>query len=165
MKNSLMMNFSVDKEKKKIKVEREFAAPVSKVWAAWTESKLLEQWWAPKPWKAKTKSMDFKVGGTWLYAMVSPEGQEHWSRVDYKAITPQQSFTAKDAFCDPDGNPNPQFPSSVWTNVFKESAGHTVVSIEIEHQSLESLETIMNMGFEGGFAMGLGNLDELLLTM
>ena len=34
MKSSLLMNFSVDKENKKIKVEREFAAPADKVWAA-----------------------------------------------------------------------------------------------------------------------------------
>ena len=38
MKNSLVMRFSLDKENKKIKVEREFAAPLEKVWAAWTKA-------------------------------------------------------------------------------------------------------------------------------
>jgi len=41
--STLFLNFSVDKENKKINVEREFAAPVSKVWAAWTESQLIDQ--------------------------------------------------------------------------------------------------------------------------
>ncbi|MDZ7624970.1 MAG: SRPBCC domain-containing protein [Ignavibacteriaceae bacterium] len=61
------MDFIVDKQNNKVKVTREFAAPLSKVWAAWTQSELLDQWWAPKPWKAKTKEMEFKEGGHWLY--------------------------------------------------------------------------------------------------
>ena len=48
-KTILLMDFSVDKENKRISVKREFAAPLSRVWAAWTESELLDQWWAPKP--------------------------------------------------------------------------------------------------------------------
>ncbi|GGC07301.1 hypothetical protein GCM10011325_37730 [Dyadobacter sediminis] len=41
--SSLLMNFFVDKEKSKIKVEREFAVPVAKVWSAFTESEILDQ--------------------------------------------------------------------------------------------------------------------------
>ena len=68
------MNFTVDKANKKINVERAFAAPLKKAWAAWTQAELLDQWWAPKPWKAQTKSMDFKVGGRWIYSMTGPDG-------------------------------------------------------------------------------------------
>ena len=64
MKTSLVMNFSVDKENNRVNVVREFSAPVGKVWAAWTQQELLDQWWAPRPWKARTKSMDFREGGT-----------------------------------------------------------------------------------------------------
>jgi uncharacterized protein YndB with AHSA1/START domain len=60
MKSDLFMEFTVDKANSKVSVKREFAAPLQDVWAAWTESELLDQWWAPKPWKAKTKIMDFR---------------------------------------------------------------------------------------------------------
>ncbi len=162
MKTSLLMNFSVDKENNKVTVEREFAAPLAKVWAAWTESKLLDQWWAPKPWQAKTKSQEFKVGGTWLYAMVGPKGEEHWSRADYTAIDAQKSFSLKDAFCDPSGKINDEFPGSSWTNTFSESDNSTVVKIEIQHKNASDLEAILKMGFKEGFTAGLENLDELL---
>jgi hypothetical protein len=33
---------------------------------------------------------------------------------------------------------------------------------EIQYESLADLETILEMGFEEGFTMALGNLDELL---
>lgn len=54
-----------DLANKSLVITRDFSAPVAKVWKAWTESKLLDQWWAPKPWKTETKSMDFRNGGYW----------------------------------------------------------------------------------------------------
>lgn len=162
MKTSLVMNFSVDKENSRINVEREFAAPVGKVWAAWTQSELLDQWWAPRPWKARTKSMDFRESGTWLYAMVGPEGEEHWAKLDYKTINPQKSFSGIDAFCDENGTLNEEFARSTWTNTFTEADGSTTVSVVIQYDKYEDIEQIMQMGFKEGFTMALGNLDELL---
>lgn len=162
MKSNLFMNFSVDKENSRVNVEREFAASVSKVWAAWTQSELLDQWWAPRPWKARTKSMDFREGGTWLYAMVGPEGEEHWAKADYLSIDPQNSYSAIDAFCDAEGNVNPDFARSTWTNRFAETDGKTIVSVSIQYDQYEDIEKIIEMGFKEGFTMALGNLDELL---
>jgi uncharacterized protein YndB with AHSA1/START domain len=80
--------YSKDAANKKIKVVREFDASVEQVWKAWTERELLDQWWAPKPWKANTQSMDFRNGGLWLYYMEGPDGSRHYCRVDYKSIIP-----------------------------------------------------------------------------
>nr|WP_295929112.1 SRPBCC domain-containing protein [uncultured Dyadobacter sp.] len=162
MKSNLLMNFSVDKENNRVNVEREFAAPVGKVWAAWTQSELLDQWWAPRPWKARTKSMDFSEGGAWLYAMVGPEGEEHWAKVEYKAIDPQKQFKANDAFCDENGTINTEFAQAIWTNTFTEANGTTTVSVAIQYDKYEDIEQMMQMGFQEGFTMALGNLDELL---
>jgi uncharacterized protein YndB with AHSA1/START domain len=158
------MNFVVDKENKKVRVTREFAAPLSKVWAAWTQSDLLDQWWAPKPWKAKTKTMDFREGGHWLYAMVGPEGEEHWCRTDFKSISPMKSFRGLDAFCDANGNITNELPKSVWVCKFSESSDKTTINIEIEYETLADLEKYIEMGFKEGFISALGNLDELLIS-
>ena len=53
-------------------VTRTFDAPIDLVWRAWTEAELLDQWWAPSPWKSKTKTMDFSENGKRLYAMCGP---------------------------------------------------------------------------------------------
>jgi uncharacterized protein YndB with AHSA1/START domain len=71
---------------KKITVKREFNAAPDLVWRAWTESKLLEKWWAPKPWMAKTKTLKFGEGGNWLYAMEGPDGTKIWSIVELSSI-------------------------------------------------------------------------------
>ena len=95
MKKTLLMNFVVDKENNKINVEREFDAPPDLVWSAWTESELLDQWWAPEPWKAETQSMNFTEGGYWHYAMVGPDGERHYGRADYKTIDPMKHLFKK----------------------------------------------------------------------
>ena len=154
--------FTKDAANKKIIVEREFDAPLEVVWRAWTESDLLDQWWAPKPWKAKTKSMDFRDGGTWLYVMEGPEGERHWCRADFKNIVPQKTYTGDDAFCDENGNINPEFPSMHWENEFSETDNGTKVRVEITFASEADLEKIIEMGFKEGFAAAHGNLDELL---
>jgi uncharacterized protein YndB with AHSA1/START domain len=156
------MDFSVDKENSKVKVKREFAAPKETVWAAWTEPELLDQWWAPKPWQSRTKTMDFTEGGRRLYAMVGPEGEESWAFADYLSINPKDNFKHKDGFCDENGNVNLDFPSSEWNVDFTESNGSTVVMIEIQHRSLSDLEKIIELGFKEGFIMALENLDEML---
>jgi uncharacterized protein YndB with AHSA1/START domain len=164
MNSNLIFDFAVDEQNNTINVKREFAAPLEKVWAAWTQSDLLDQWWAPKPWTSKTKSMDFTVGGTWLYAMVGPDGTKQWCRADYKSIETQKSFSLTDAFCDADGKINDDFPRSSWENRFEENGGSTVVNMVLKYERLEDLEKIMEMGFKEGFTAGLGNLDELLAS-
>ena len=162
MKSNLLMNFNVDRSSGTLMVTREFNAPVENVWAAWTQSELLDQWWAPKPWKARTKTMDFREGGYWLYAMVGPDGTEHWGRNDYESITPLKSFTARDSFCDENGKINTELPGAFWKNTFRESSGITTVTILSKYDSPEDLEKVLEMGMQEGFTAALSNLDELL---
>lgn len=162
MKTSLLMDFTVDKVNNKILVKREFAAPLSNVWAAWTESRLLDQWWAPKPWKARTKELNFKEGGTWIYAMVGPDGTESWARADFETIQPLKRFTAYDTFCDENGNINHDFPGAYWNNEFSEYHDSTMLSIEVKFKELSDLEKYIEMGFKEGFTSALENLDQLL---
>ena len=164
MNVNLTFDFNVDKENKTINVKREFAAKLDKVWAAWTQSDLLDQWWAPKPWKSKTKSMDFSEGGRWLYAMVGPNGETHWSIADFESIEKEKSYSAFTAFTDEDGNVNDKMPSTNWTNSFTAQGDTTIVNVDIYYDSVEDLETELEMGFKEGFTEGLGNLDELLAS-
>ena len=154
--------YTKDLDNKKIKVIREFKAPVELVWRAWTESALLDQWWAPKPWQANTKSMDFREGGRWLYYMEGPNGSRHYCRADYDKIVLNKSYTALDAFCDENGQINTEFPRMHWQVEFHRSGNATKVEIKITFATVEDLEKIIEMGFKEGFAAAHTNLDELL---
>ncbi|KAA9352785.1 SRPBCC family protein [Larkinella humicola] len=163
MKNELPVDFTVDKAAKTVFITREFAADLSLVWDAYTKPEILDQWWAPKPWTSKTKVMNFEVGGRRFYAMVSPEGQEHWAIQKYTSIRPKTNFKLLNAFADP--NENPELPGSDWDLTFSEQNGTTKVSITIYNESLERMEQMIEMGFKEGFSMALNNLETVLATL
>ncbi|MBP6425448.1 MAG: SRPBCC domain-containing protein [Flavobacterium sp.] len=162
MENNLHFELTVDKASKTVFITREFDAELSLVWDAFTKPEILDLWVAPKPWKAKTKFMDFKVGGRRFYAMVSPEGQERWSIQKYTSISPKTNFKMSNAFADKDENP--ELPGSDWDYTFSEQNGKTIVRITIYNESLARLEKMIEMGFKEGFKMSLTNLDNLLAS-
>jgi len=160
MKKDLLFDFTVDKAAKKVFITREFDAPLSLVWDAFTKAEILDQWGAPAPYAAKTKYMNFEVGGKRFYAMVSPEGQEGWIIQKYTSISPKTNFKYLNAFADKDENP--QLPGSDWDYNFSEENGTTTVRITIYNESLARMEKMIEMGFKEGFTMTLINLEELL---
>jgi PhnB protein len=162
MSKAILFDFKVDASTNTIRVDRSFNAPIDLVWAAWTEPDILEQWWAPKPYKAVVASMDFRVGGRMLYYMLSPEGDKHWCLFDYETINPLKSYSGMDAFCDENGGVNSNHPRLHWTNTFEDKGDETVVHVLIKFDSYKDIEAIIQMGFKEGFTMGLQNLDEYI---
>ncbi|MBK9106820.1 MAG: SRPBCC domain-containing protein [Saprospiraceae bacterium] len=158
--NHLQFDFKLDKTSKTVFIDREFNADLSLVWDAFTKQEILDQWWAPKPYLSKTINMDFKVGGSRFYAMVSPEGQEHYAIQKYTSITPKSNFKYLNAFADKDENPF--LPGSNWDLNFSENNGLTKLSITIYNESLERMEQMLEMGFKEGFTATLNELDGLL---
>ncbi len=165
MKAELQFDFLVNREKNILTIRREFAAGRQMVWDCYTKSELLDQWFAPKPFVTKTRSMDFSEGGHWHYAMVDTGGQEYWARMDYKTITPIDNYTALDGFCDEAGKLDPQMPRSDWDVTFTEKSGRTFVQTVVTYKSTEELEQVIAMGMKDGLTSTLERLDELLLKL
>jgi uncharacterized protein YndB with AHSA1/START domain len=163
MKTDLLFDFSADKTAKKVFITREFDAELSLVWDAFTQQEILDQWTAPAPWRAKTKYMNFVVGGKRFYAMVSPEGLERWAIQEYTSISPKTNFKMYNAFADE--HENPELPGSEWDYNFSEQNGITKLSITIYNESLERMERMIEMGFKEGFTMTLSNLEKLLVIL
>jgi uncharacterized protein YndB with AHSA1/START domain len=163
MTTNLLFDFTVDKAAKTVYITREFAAELDLVWDAFTKPEILDQWVAPKPWTARTKHMNFEVGGRRFYAMVSPEGQEHWSIQKYTSITPKTNFKMFNAFADKDENP--QLPGSDWDFNFSEEGERTKVNISIYNESLERMEKMIEMGFKEGYTMSMQSLERVLAEL
>jgi uncharacterized protein YndB with AHSA1/START domain len=160
---SLLFDFTVDKAAQTVHITREFDAELSLVWDAFTTAEILDQWVAPKPYMAKTKVMDFRVGGRRFYAMVSPDGQERWAIQKYTSISPKTNFKMFNAFADKDENP--ELPGSEWDYTFSEENGKTIVRITIYNESLARMEKMIEMGFTEGFKMSMINLENVLKAL
>src|SRR5664279_5577600 len=51
---------------------REFAAPATEVWRAWSDPEYVTQWWGPHGFTSPSADLDFRVGGTSLVCMRAP---------------------------------------------------------------------------------------------
>lgn len=151
-----------DLKERTILVSREFNAPVELVWNAFTESEILDQWWGPAPWRAETKFQDFSPGGYWLYAMVSPENEKHWARMDYLSVETHKNYQLEDAFSDENGVVNPDLPVSKGINVFTPTQTGTKVEFKMNYTTQEQLQAIIDMGFEQGITQCFEQLNELI---
>lgn len=162
MNSNLLFDFSVNRENHTIHIQREFAAGLELVWMAWTTAELLDQWWGPQPWRAETKTMDFREGGFWLYAMVGPQGEKHWSKAHYISIEKEKSFIQKDGFCDENGTMNPDLPQNMVENSFTSKENKVQVDMLLTFDTLADLEKTIEMGFKDGITVDFEQLDALL---
>jgi uncharacterized protein YndB with AHSA1/START domain len=165
MNTKLQFDFLVDKEKKTMTIRREYEAKRQLVWDCHTKSELLDQWFAPKPLITKTKSMDFRAGGHWHYAMIDPAGQAYWGRVDFQTISPITHYTADSGFCDASGALNPDLPLAKWNVTFTERGNRTLVENVVSYPSVEAIQQVIDMGQQEGMTAALDSLHELLLTL
>lgn len=165
MTAKLQFDFLPDRQKHTITIRREFAAQRQLVWDCHTKSELLDRWFAPKPFTTKTKSMEFREGGHWHYAMVSPDGSEYWGYTQYTSVRPIDGYDTIDGFSDESGTINPDLPQASWTVRFEDAGEHTIVHTRVRYESLEGLEQVLQMGMQEGMTSTLEKLDELLATL
>lgn len=162
-KMNLLFDFNVDRDTNTLTLTREFAADLDLVWDAFTKADILEQWVAPKPYRLETKEMDFREGGRWLYAMVSPEDVRRYAMMEFLKIKDKLSFTTRNSFPDENGNRvEGPFTFSITETKFKEENGKTTVQIIKKMEDLVQLEKFAASGWKEGMTVTMGYLDELL---
>jgi uncharacterized protein YndB with AHSA1/START domain len=55
-------------------LQRVIQAPRSMVWRAWMNPETLPQWWGPNGFSCRTKRIDLRTGGEWVFDMIAPDG-------------------------------------------------------------------------------------------
>ena len=165
MKHNLYFDFIADKQKNTLTIKREFLGDRQLVWDCYTKSELLDRWFAPKPLTTKTKSMDFREGGHWHYAMVEPNGTEYWGYTAYVKIKPIDYYTSLDAFSNADAEINEDLPRAEWLVTFTDKGENALVETVVTYKSLSDLEQVIQMGMEQGTVATMEKLDELLVVL
>ena len=74
--------------RKQFTIIREFAAPREAVWRAWTDPAMAAQWWHPHEVVTPPESVqiDLRVGGTYEYLMIAPDGSEYPTGGEYLEV-------------------------------------------------------------------------------
>jgi uncharacterized protein YndB with AHSA1/START domain len=55
-------------------LQRVIRAPRALVWGSWMNPETLPQWWGPEGFSCRTKRIDLRTGGEWVFDMIGPDG-------------------------------------------------------------------------------------------
>ena len=84
-------------------ITRVFDAPRDLVWKAFTEPQRMKEWWGPKGVTITKSEMDLRPGGSYHYAMRTPDGNTMWGKFVYREITPPSRMVFVNSFSDEAG--------------------------------------------------------------
>lgn len=85
-----------------VKLHRVFAAPVEKVYKAFTDADALASWIPPYGFVCRVHAMDFKIGSSYKMSFTNfTTGSSHSFGGDYLEIVPNELIKYTDKFDDP----------------------------------------------------------------
>jgi len=157
-----MSNVNFSQTNRELIFDKTYKAQRELVWKAFTEADQIRKWWGPKACPVSYCTLDFRIGGVWLYSLKCSEGAEHWAKAVYLDIEDLRKIVYDAFFVKGstgellEGAPSP----GMATIVFTEEAGNTRVTARIECKTAEELNALTNMGMVPGFTETLNNLEE-----
>ncbi len=110
-------------------ISRVLEAPRDLVWQAHSKAEHLAHWWGPKGCKLEVKSLEFRPGGIFHYAMHYSTRAAMWGRFFYREVEPEARI--------------------VWLNSFSNEGGGITRAPFSADCPLEMLNT-MTLTSEGG---------------
>ena len=93
--------------KQNLALTHHFQASVLRVWQAWTDGALVQQWWGPDHFTCPSAVMDVQVGGSSLLCMRAPAqfgGRDTYSKWTYTEIVPHQKIEFTHTLTDEKGD-------------------------------------------------------------
>jgi uncharacterized protein YndB with AHSA1/START domain len=140
---------------REIRVERVFAAPVARVWQAYTDPALIAQWWG-RGNKITIERMEVERGGHWRFVEHGPEGDNGFEG-RYREVTPQERIVQTFEW---DGMPGHVV---VETAEFTDLGdGRTQVTTTSLFHTAEERDGMLSSGMEIGLNESYAALDALL---
>jgi uncharacterized protein YndB with AHSA1/START domain len=104
-------------------LQRLIRAPVQVVWAAWMNPETLPLWWGPDGFSCRTKRIDLRTGGEWVFDMIGPDGTVFPNHHQYREVLPENRLGYSLHW----GENGPKH-ADAWA-MFEETGGSTTVTL------------------------------------
>lgn len=153
---------TTDAENLTMTVVADFAAPIERVWSAYSDPRQLERFWGPPGWPATFTAWDHTVGGRAVYSMSGPRGEKSSGAWEFVSIDAPNSFEVIDSFVDESGKLLDGFPAQRMSFVFEPTAEGTRMVTTSHFDSVDALEQVVEMGQVEGLKMAMAQLDTVL---
>jgi uncharacterized protein YndB with AHSA1/START domain/DNA-binding transcriptional ArsR family regulator len=144
---------------REIHIERVFDAPRDRVFSAFTDPKLIPEWWGPRGTTTVVDQMDVRPGGSWRFVIRNADGTENAFRGTYREIIPPERIVQTFEW---EGLPG---HVSVETATLEDLGDRTKVTSTSLFHTAEERDGMLASGMEGGMNETYARLDELLARL
>lgn len=139
-----------------IRIERIFAAPRERVWAAMTDPAQVAQWWG-RGNKLTIERLEPRRGGHWRFVEHTPDGARHGFEGRFREVTPPRRIVQTFEW---DGMPGHVVINE--TELEDLGDGRTRLIVVSLFSSREERDGMMQSGMEEGMNQSYRTLDRLL---
>ena len=143
-----------------VTLTRIFDAPRSLVWKAWTDPKMMAQWFGPRGFTNPVCELDVRVGGSLRVVMRGPDGNEYPMKGEFREVTPPERLVFTNIATDQDGK---HLLEGETTVILSESNGKTTLTLQTHAIGLVPIALQMLAGMETGWNQSIDKLAELFL--
>jgi uncharacterized protein YndB with AHSA1/START domain len=156
--NKLTVTLPSDRE---LLLTRVFDAPRDLVWETMTNPEYVREWWGcpAEGFTMTVCEIDLRVGGTYRYSMVGPDGSDFGFHGEYKEIVVPSRIVHTEIF-----NPFPDSPALV-TLTLEERGGKTYYESRVLHTTKEARDMHVQSGMEQGAGIALDRLEAIAQTL
>jgi uncharacterized protein YndB with AHSA1/START domain len=142
---------------REILITRQFDAPASLIFKAYTTPELVKRWWGFETSQWLVCDIDLRVGGAWRYVTREKDGTEVGFHGEYREIEAPRRLVSTEVF---EGFPDAEALDTV---VFDERAGVTTLTITVLHQTREHRDGHIASGMESGMQVSMNRLEDVAL--
>lgn len=150
------LNIIAEPGKHDITMTREFNAPRDLVFKAYTDPKLVPEWWGPSYLTTVIDKMEVKPGGLWRYVQRDNDGNEYGFHGVYHDITAPERIVYTFEW---EGMPGHVLLETI---TFEEKDGKTLMTDSSIFQSVADRDGMLSSGMEGGAKESMDRLAALV---
>lgn len=143
----------------KIAITRVFDAPCALVWQAWTDPKMMAQWFGPRGFTSSVPELDLRVGGALRIVMHGPDGNDYPMKGVFTEVKAPERLVFSNIAIDNDGNHLLEGETAV---TFSEQSGKTTLHVVSHMVGRVPMAPQMLAGMEAGWTQSIDKLEELV---
>jgi len=114
---------------RELHLTRTFDAPRALVWKAWTDPKMVAQWWGPRMFDTPLCQVDARSGGLITIHMRGPDGNIYPMKgIFTEVVEPERLVFTSYAMMTPDGDPFLELRNTV---TLSEERGKTTLKVDV----------------------------------
>jgi uncharacterized protein YndB with AHSA1/START domain len=142
-----------------VDIVRTFDAPRALVWKAWTDPKMMAEWFGPRQFTSSVPEYDVRAGGKLRIVMHGPDGNDYPMKGVFHEVTPPEKLVFSNIAIDNDGN---HLLEGETTVTLTEQGSKTTMRVQSRAVGRVPFAPQMLAGMNEGWKQSIDKMEELV---